>query len=223
MSVRFYDEAIVNRIKVWIKDPDLVILKPDETARLFQTRADQKNDKKLTLPLIALSREPEIEILNVQRQPMSYDGAKIRAYNKDGEEIRFGKTFKLTAVPIRIAYQIDIYTRNLAEADEYAREFTLRLINKPSITVEIPYKNVKLTHQSNIRMENVVRDNSEIPERHFETQFTRFTLNIYVDDAYYFGVEDKDNLSISEIEVVVNTENPITGEVIHEELVDVLP
>ena len=223
MSVRFYDEAVANRIKSWIKDPDLLVLKPDETARLFQTRADQKNDKKLTLPLIALSREPEIEILNTQRKPMSYDGLKLRLYdNKTGKEVRLNSTFKLRAIPIRIAYQIDIYCKNLVECDEYAREFTFKLINKPTVEIEIPYNNVKLTHESTIHMENTIRDNSDIPERHFETQFTRFTINIIIDDAYYFGVEKKDNLLISAIDVAVDTINKEDGTLLEEEIIDVL-
>lgn len=223
MSVRFYDEAVANRIKSWIKDPDLLVLKPDETARLFQTRADIKNDKKLTLPLIALSREPEIEILNTQRKPMSYDGLKLRLYdNKTGKEVRLNSTFKLRAIPIRIAYQIDIYCKNLVECDEYAREFTFKLINKPTVEIEIPYNNVKLTHESTIHMENTIRDNSDIPERHFETQFTRFTINIIIDDAYYFGVEKKDNLLISAIDVAVDTINKEDGTLLEEEIIDVL-
>ena len=30
MGVRFYDEAIANKIQKWIKDPNMVILKPNE-------------------------------------------------------------------------------------------------------------------------------------------------------------------------------------------------
>ena len=219
MSVRFYDEAITNKIKSWIKDPKLVLLKPEETSRLFQTKADQNNDKPLTLPLIAIAREPEIEILNTQRQPKSYDGMKVVAYDEKGKPIKFDSSFKLTAVPIKIAYQIDIYTRNLVEADEYSREFTLRLINKPTIEIEIPYNNVKLKHQSTIHMQNVIRDNSDIPERHFVTQFTKFTINIEVDDAYYFGVEDKRNFAIGGIEVAVQTRDPIDNTLLDEEII----
>lgn len=219
MSVRFYDEAITNRIKAWIKDPHLTLLKPEETSRLFQMRADQKDDKPLTLPLIAISREPEIEILNTQRQPKSYDGMKIKAYDDKGKEIRFDSTFKLSAIPIKIGYQIDIYTRNLEEADEYAREFTFRLINKPAIEVTIPYNNVKLVHQSSIQQKNIIRDNSDIPERHFVTQFTKFTIEITIDDAYYFSVEDKRNLAVEGFEVAVLTRDPSDNSVIDEEIV----
>ncbi len=219
MSVRFYDEAIANRIQSWVKDPNLVVLKPDETAELFKIKLDQGDDKPLTLPLIAISREPEIRILNRQRRPMTYDGYRIKALDKNGNQVKLDSTFKLTAVPIRIAYQIDIYTKNIAEADEYAREFVFRLINKPTIAIEIPYNGVKLKHKSTITLEDTIRDNSDIPERRFKTQFTRYTIYIEIDDAYYFGVEDERNLSISEIEVSIETRDLLNNALIDEELV----
>lgn len=207
MSVRLYDEAIVNLIKSWTKDPNLVMLKPDEVSRLFQTRADQNDDKPLSLPLIAISRRPSIRILNTNRQPKSYDGFKLRAYNKNGEEVRFKSTFKLRAIPIEIGYQIDIYTAHLSTADDYSREFAFKLINKPTIKIEIPYENLKINHVSTIRMENEVEDNSDIPERAFPTQFTRFTLNLVIDDAYYFSVPDNENVAVVGFDVVSKETN----------------
>ena len=34
MAVNFYDEALVKKIQGWITDPNLRILKPNETTRL---------------------------------------------------------------------------------------------------------------------------------------------------------------------------------------------
>ena len=39
MAVRFYDEALVNKIQEWVKDPNMKVLKPDEVTRLFQIQA----------------------------------------------------------------------------------------------------------------------------------------------------------------------------------------
>ena len=164
-------------------------------------KADQNKDKPIELPLIAISRKPEVRLLNTRRQPKSYDGTRIKVYNKKGEEINLGKSFRLRAIPIGLEYQIDIYTANLIDADEYCREFAFKLVNKPTITIEIPYNNVKLTHNSTIAVEDVIEDNSDIPERLFPTQFTRWTITVTVDDAYYFSVVDRNNIEVTEFEI----------------------
>ena len=212
MSVSYYDNAVLHRIQSWVKDPNMRILKPEETNRLFRQRVDMNNDEPLTLPLIAISRVPGIEILNTQRQPKSYDGMKIRAYDKDGKEVRFASTFKLNAVPIQVEYQLDIYTFNLEDADAYAREFALKLINKPTIRIEIPYNGVKLVHDSTIHLVNKIEDNSDIPERRFPTQFTRFTVRFIIDDAYYFSVVNRDNLAVEGFDILLKDSEDDTEE-----------
>lgn len=201
MSASIYDRAILERIRSWVGDVDISVLKPGETARLFEKTADQKSDKPIRLPLIALSREVEMQILNPHRQPKTYDGHMIRAYDDDGREVHLDNTFKLNAIPVRLGYQLDIITKKLSEADEYVREFMFRLINKPRITIEIPYRGLHLTHVCNVRVDPNVVDNSDIPQRAFPTQFTRLTMSLYIDDAYIFSVDKKDNLSIDGIEL----------------------
>jgi len=82
MSIRFYDEAVVNKIKKWIADPNMVILKPNEVNRLFQITADQNNDKPLTLPLIAISRDTNINLSIPTKRSLSCDGKKVE-YNEE--------------------------------------------------------------------------------------------------------------------------------------------
>ena len=36
MGVRFYDEALVNKIKSWVKDKEMRILSPENVDKLFQ-------------------------------------------------------------------------------------------------------------------------------------------------------------------------------------------
>lgn len=67
MSIRFYDEAIVNKISKWVKDPNMRIIKPEETSRLFEMKFDENKDAPLRLPIIAIAREKEIDILNTQK------------------------------------------------------------------------------------------------------------------------------------------------------------
>lgn len=188
MAIRFYDEAVYEKIKHWVKDPNMRILKPDESSRLFQLNADQNNDKPLTLPLIALSRDSSMEIISTTKKALTYDGGHIAASQKQSEV--------LNGIPVKLSYQLDIYTKYFAEADEYARNFIFNLINYPKISIEIPYNDAKIKHDSTLLLESTVSDNSDIPERLISGQFTRMSLRFNIDDAYLFSVPFMDNWKI---------------------------
>ena len=76
MSIKLYDEAIYNKIKNWVMDPKMRILKPDEVKELFQTEAFLNNDK-VELPLIALSRDRDIYMNLTTKRSLSFDGKHI--------------------------------------------------------------------------------------------------------------------------------------------------
>ena len=78
MAVRYYDDALIYKLKKWIpENTNLRVLKPDESKRLFELTAEDTKDKPLTLPFIALSRNPDLELsLNIKNS-RSYDGLKI--------------------------------------------------------------------------------------------------------------------------------------------------
>ena len=200
-----YDEALVNKIKNWTKGKKIEVLKPEETTRLFKMKSDQRADRPITLPLIALSRKPRVPILNTKKRPMSYDGFKIFAYNEDGTLADFNtqRMQKLNAIPIQIDYQLDIYTANFSEADEYARNFIFNFINYPNVLIEIPYNDCKLVHESTVYIDEEYEDTSDIPQRLVPGEFTRFTLNLSIDNAYLFSAPVKDNVTISSIELQV--------------------
>lgn len=190
MAVRFYDEALLKKFQKWTADTQVQLTGINETRRLFEVVADKTNDKPIQLPLIALSRNGGYTIQEKYKQPRSYNGSALVGTTDSGA--------KLNAIPIGISYQIDIYARHLAEADEYARNIVFNIINYPKLNIEIPYEDSGLTHDANIRLITDVEDNSDIPERLISGQFTRFTIGIDIDDAYLFDVRVKDNLSIVE-------------------------
>lgn len=190
MAVRFYDEALLKKFQRWTADTQVQLTGINETRRLFEVIADKQNDKPIQLPLIALSRNGGYTIQEKYKQPRSYNGNALVVTTDSGA--------KLNAIPIGISYQIDIYARHLAEADEYARNIVFNIINYPKLNIEIPYEDSGLTHDANIRLITDVEDNSDIPERLISGQFTRFTIGIDIDDAYLFDVRVKDNLSIVE-------------------------
>lgn len=190
MAVRFYDEALLKKFQKWTADTQVQLTGVNETRRLFEVIADKQNDRPIQLPLISLSRVGGYTIQEKYKQPRSYNGSKMILTTTSGA--------KLNAIPIGISYQIDIYARHLAEADEYARNIVFNIINYPKLNIEIPYEDSGLTHDANIRLITDVEDNSDIPERLISGQFTRFTIGIDIDDAYLFDVRVKDNLSIVE-------------------------
>lgn len=199
MGVSLYDAAVLNKIKNWVRDPNMTITGPDETARLFSYMADITDDKPLQLPLIALRREPEITLLNANKVPLSHNGAVYQAdASYLGDEYK-NKSFQLNAIPIKINYQLDIYTRYQKEADEYLRNFVFNIVNYPKLQVTIPYENINLDHESNIKLISTLTDNSAIPERLYPGQFTRWTLKFFVDDAYLWSIPVKDNFVFDNI------------------------
>ena len=165
MAIRFYDEALYNKIQKWVKEPNMKILKPDEMTRLVQIQADENNDNPIKLPLIGLSRASEVEIINPTKRPMTFDGKML-----DADE---AKTIQLNAIPISLNYQLDILTRTYEEGDEYLRNFIFNFVNHPMLNITIPYNDVNIKHNARTRLNTTVRDNSDIELRLYSGQFTR--------------------------------------------------
>ena len=207
MAVKYYDEALYNKIQSWITDPNVRILKTNETLENFRIRADENKDKPLELPFINISTDKTFQILRLGRTPLSCSGkivTKTKTY-----------TIPLNAIPISLSYQIDIYTERYEEAYEYLREIIFNFTNHPKITIEIPYNDIKFKHNAYVRLLADVEDNSDIPERLFKTQFTRWTLSLTIDDAYLFSVPKQVIPVIEEIDLdLAHTKD---GEVIIDE------
>lgn len=184
MSIKLYDDALKEKLMNWTKNTNVTFVGPNDVRRLFEVQADVNNDKPIQLPLIVLSRAGGYTVLDTIKRPLSYDGATLDA-NKDIAS-------QLNVIPISITYQLDIYTRYFEEADEYTRNLVFNIVNYPRLRVLIPFNNQNYHHDSAIRMDPEVSDNSDIPERLISGQFTRNTINLTVDDAYLFDVRYRD-------------------------------
>lgn len=212
MGVKYYDEALANKIKNWIVADNIMILKPNEVSRLWEIQADRKDDAPLTLPLIAISRDPNLNVDIPNKRSLSADGARI-GNTED-------KIIKLDAIPITINYQIDIYTQEYDEGDEYLREFIFKLVNEPKMKILIPYNGSQIEHVCYVRLDSNVVDNSDVPEKKFPDQFTRWSLQIHIDDAYLFSIPLKSVGKLVGAElVVVNKLNDGTIEEVEEKIV----
>ena len=186
MAISYYDEAIVQKIKSWLADSSkLRVLSPDESNRLIQLTADDTNDKPLKLPVIAISRNKDIELENAIKQNKSFDGFII-----DKDE-KTATTVHMNVIPIKTTYQLDIYTKKRIEADEYVRQYLFKLINNPQIIIEIPYNNYIVRHTANLRVLNTISDTSDIPTHLFAGQFYKWTIQLELQDGFLFSIPQK--------------------------------
>lgn len=205
MATYLYDEALVNKLKLWTNRTDVQVYGPNETSRLFATIADKQNDAPIKLPIISLSRDKGFTITNPNKQPLSFDGLTLEA--------SYEKSVMLNAVPISLTYQIDIYTRYQKEADEFVRNLIFNLINFPTLTIRVPYNSAEIDLDSTIILQGEVQDNSDVPERIIPGQFTRYTLNIMVIDAYLYDIRVRDNVHVEEVYITndeFSTDKPIS-------------
>ena len=188
MAIGYYDDAVTHKIKSWLADSTkLRVLAPDESNRLIQLNAEDSNDEPLKLPLIAISRNKDLEIESTIKQNKSFDGLII------GKDTVGATTVHLNVIPIKTTYQLDIYTKKRIEADEYVRQYLFKLINNPQIIIEIPYNNYIVKHTANLRVLNTVSDTSDIPTHVFAGQFYKWTIQLELQDGFLFSIPQKKN------------------------------
>ncbi len=213
MAISYYDEAITQKIKGWLADSSkLRVLSPDESTRLLQLHAEDSNDEPIKLPLIAISRNKDIEIESAIKQNKSFDGLVI------GKDTTNNTTIHLNVIPVKTTYQLDIYTKKRIEADEYVRQYLFKLINNPQIIIEIPYNNYIVRHTANLRVLDTVSDTSDIPTHVFPGQFYKWTIQLELQDGFLFSIPNKRNWKFIGIEVstVDKISDPTEEEILFE-------
>ncbi len=193
MAIDYYDEAITQKIKNWLADGSAMrVLSPDETTRLIQVSAEDSGDKPLKLPIIAISRNKDIEILSTIKQSKSFDGLVIKS------DIATSSTVHFNVIPIKTTYQIDFYTKKRIEADEYVRQYLFKLINNPQIVIEIPYNNFVVKHTANLRVLNTISDTSDISTHVFPGQFYKWTIQLELHDGFLFSLPRKNTWKLAD-------------------------
>jgi hypothetical protein len=196
LAINYYDEAVTQKIKNWLADSTkLRVLSPDETTRLIQLSAEDSNDQPLKLPLIAISRNKDIEIESAIKQNKSFDGLII------GTDKATATTIHLNVIPVKTTYQLDIYTKKRIEADEYVRQYLFKLINNPQIIIDIPYNGYLVRHTANLRVLNTVSDTSDIATHIFPGQFYKWTIQLELQDGFLFSIPQKQGWKFVSIEV----------------------
>lgn len=188
MSAYFYDEALKNKFQSWSQGTEATLLGPEETRRLLEVISDKNNDAPVKLPILCIRRIGGYTVQSKGKRPLTYDGKMLKS--------TIPTSISLNAIPIELKYRFDVITRYYKEADEYMRNAIFNIINFPRLSIEIPYENVDIEHDSNIRITSEVEDNSNIAERLNAGQFTVLSIAFTIDDAYLFDVRVRDNYSI---------------------------
>jgi hypothetical protein len=213
MAISYYDDAVTAKIKGWLADNSaLRVLNPDETKRVIELHAEDSGDKPLQLPLLTISRNKELEIVNAIKQSKSFDGLIVQ------KDTANAATVHMNVIPVKTLYQLDIYTKKQLEADEYVRQFLFKLINNPQIIVEIPYNNYIVKHTANLRVLNSVSDTSDIPSHIFTGQFYRWTIQLELQDGFLFSIPYKKNWRFIGVELATcdRIEDPLELDVIEQ-------
>ena len=65
--------------------------------------------------------------------------------------------------------------------------------------IDIPYNGTNIQHIANIRILNTISDTSAISERLFSGQFSRWTIQFEIQDAFLFSIPYKRNWKITDI------------------------
>lgn len=189
-----YDYIVAERLKSWLPDnSNLRVLEPDDYKQLFSTYADDKKDKNFTLPMIALERGSSMQLVSNVKQSRSFDGLRLADNRKE--------TILLNVIPVTIDYKFHIYTKTYAESDEYVRQFLFKLINNPTLLIDIEYNGITFKHTTNMRIGNTVEDSSASAGRLYAGQFTRRTISIEMQDCFLFSLPRKQRWTLQNAEL----------------------
>lgn len=185
MSVYFYDEAIVNSLKSITGDNRINIQPYD---RVFSNIA-RDNEDVIELPLITLSRTGWSIIGERKSHFAKFEGALVKIEDPPTEEDEL-KLYRLQAIPIRISYVLDVWTKDRVDNDNILRELIFYYETHPELRVRIPY-GLDIDHVFNIFIDPDIEDNSDISDQINHGEYFRQTLSIYTDDAYLWKASSR--------------------------------
>ena len=166
-----YDVAIIDKLRSVFKDNTISILPVEDAFRFVS----QLNADKLDLPTISTTRLG-ITILSSQ---VNQAAKTIGHYvGRDGEN----NNIYVQSIPIRIEYQMDIFTVDRASNDAIVRELIFFFMLKPTLVAHYRY-GLNIDHNFNLFLNEDVTDNSDTLEHVNSGVKFRTTLTFYTDDA----------------------------------------
>lgn len=175
MSVHRYDKAIIDHFREVLDDERIHILPVEQAIRF--TAQLRKDD--VRFPLISTNRLG----YSLRLSDGNFYGLRNGAYQNRNDD---GTNTFAQVIPIRINYQMDIFTVDKITGDELTRELIFHIMQNPTLTVDIPYQ-LNMSHKFNIFLDSDIVDNSDTIENVNTGVKFRNTLTFYTDDAYLFA------------------------------------
>lgn len=174
MSVKSYDDAIINNFRQVFNDETISIL-PVENAIRFSAQL-QKDD--VTFPMISTTRLG----YSIRNSDVNFNAKMIGSFKG-----RNGLNDNMFAqvIPIRIEYQLDVFTVERAVGDEIVRELIFYFMQHPTLKAHFDY-GLNIDHNFNLFLNDDIVDNSDTVEHVNSGVMFRNTLTFYTDDAVLF-------------------------------------
>jgi len=167
-----YDEALVADLRRIVDDDRITITPPDNVFRTIGRIADDK----IEFPLISLTRTGW-SISNNRPHFMKHEGV-VAGYDDISKKYK-----RVQSIPIRISYQVDVWTKTRIDNDNILRELIFYYSVHPTMKIVIPY-GLNIEIDFNIFIDEDIEDNSDIIDHWSKGQYFRQTFSIYTDDAY---------------------------------------
>lgn len=171
MSVKAYDDAIINKFRSIFIDNTIYIL-PVENAIRFSA---QLNKDDVRFPMISTTRLG----YSIRSQDVNFSAKMYGSFvTRDGQN---NNIFAQT-IPIRIEYQMDVFTVDRQSCDEIVRELIFFFAQHPTLQAHFDY-GLNIDHNFNIYLNDEIVDNSDTVEHVNNGVMFRNTLTFYTDDA----------------------------------------
>ena len=174
MSVKCYDDAIIANFREIFNDGTISIL-PVENAIRFSAQLRKDN---VDFPMISTTRLGYSIVSSNINQSAKTIGSFV---------IRDGKNNNVYAqsIPIRIEYQLDIFTVDRWSCDEITRELIFYFYQHPTLVAHFDY-GLDIDHNFNLFLNDDIVDNSDTVDHADKGVMFRNTLTFYTDDARLF-------------------------------------
>lgn len=197
MSVYAYDRAVTELFERITGDS--IMIQPPENA--IRNTAQLKGDN-ITFPLITLNRTS----WSIRQSDRNF------AMLREGHTARFNNNHTVTQarmLPIKIEYQVDVFTVDKRMNDEITRELIFYLSLKPTLKVKVDY-DINIEHNFNLLLDPDIVDNSDVTNHINDGVLFRSTFTMYCDDAYLWAGKD---LAIPNLDITMQVANNINNKI----------
>lgn len=175
MSAYLYDEVLVNKLREITGDSRIHIIDPNQAVSFL---AQFDNDK-VDLPAVVVSRG-SIRLLDYRNQVVALKGQSVRRNSDDNLYV------KAQLIPMRIDWNIDIFTVDRYTCDEIVRELVFYFTQQPRFEVRIPYQ-LDIVQNFDVLISPDIVDNSDLIEFPNIGERFRETLSIYTENAHMYS------------------------------------